>query len=107
MKLIYLKSELKCDSFDVAIGIKIPFFWFWLLLSRVAPYYSCYHELFESHAVQTKKNVFFFFSNHSTPNGVCIGLEKLIFWERLNRFHKKKSDFSDYFSETETHSDQF
>ena len=41
MKLIYLKSALKCDSFDVAIDIKIPFFLeFWLLLSRVAPYYS-------------------------------------------------------------------
>ena len=26
MQLIYLKSALKCDSFDVAIGIKIPFF---------------------------------------------------------------------------------
>ena len=26
MKLIYLKSALKCNSFDVAIGIKIPFF---------------------------------------------------------------------------------
>ena len=26
MKLIYLKPALKCDSFDVAIGIKIPFF---------------------------------------------------------------------------------
>ena len=26
MKLIYLKSALKCDSFDVAIGAKIPFF---------------------------------------------------------------------------------
>ena len=26
MKLIFLKSALKCDSFDVAIGIKIPFF---------------------------------------------------------------------------------
>ena len=25
MKLIYLKSVLKCDSFDVIIGIKIPF----------------------------------------------------------------------------------
>ena len=25
MKLIYLKSALKCDSFDVAIGIKIQF----------------------------------------------------------------------------------
>ena len=26
MKLIYLKSASKCDSFDVGIGIKIPFF---------------------------------------------------------------------------------
>ena len=26
MNLIYLKSALKCDSFDVAIGLKIPFF---------------------------------------------------------------------------------
>ena len=26
MKLIYFKPALKCDSFDVAIGIKIPFF---------------------------------------------------------------------------------
>ena len=26
MKLIYLKSALKCDSFDVTIGINIPFF---------------------------------------------------------------------------------
>ena len=27
MKLIYLKSAFKFDSFDVTIGIKIPFFW--------------------------------------------------------------------------------
>ena len=26
MKFIYLKSALKCDSFDVTTGIKIPFF---------------------------------------------------------------------------------
>ena len=26
MKLIYSKSALKCDSFDVGIGIKITFF---------------------------------------------------------------------------------
>jgi len=26
MKLIYLRSALKCDSFDVTVGIKIPFF---------------------------------------------------------------------------------
>ena len=41
MQLLYLKSALKCDSFDVTIGIKIQdFLEFWLLLSRVAPYYS-------------------------------------------------------------------
>ena len=27
IKLIYLNSALKCDSFIVAIYIKIPFFW--------------------------------------------------------------------------------
>ena len=26
MKLKYLKSAIKCDSFDLAIDIKIPFF---------------------------------------------------------------------------------
>ena len=26
MKLVYLKLALNCDSFDVTIGIKIPFF---------------------------------------------------------------------------------
>jgi hypothetical protein len=48
MKLIYLKSALKSDSFDVSIGIKIPF-------SRVSvtiePGRSLltvrYHELFD------------------------------------------------------------
>ena len=40
MKLIYLKSALKRDFFDVTIDIKIPFLEFRLLLSRVAPYYS-------------------------------------------------------------------
>ena len=28
MKLVYLKSTLKCNYFDVTIGIKIPFFRF-------------------------------------------------------------------------------
>ena len=32
MKLIYLKSTLKSDSFDVYIGIKIPFF---LILANI------------------------------------------------------------------------
>ena len=42
------KSALKCDSFDVAIDIKIQFFRVWLLLSRVAPYYTVrYQELFD------------------------------------------------------------
>jgi hypothetical protein len=48
MKLIYLKSALKSDSFDVSVGIKIPF-------SRVSvtiePGRSLltvrYHELFD------------------------------------------------------------
>ena len=34
------KISIKCDSFGVAIDIKIQFLEFWLLLSRVAPYYS-------------------------------------------------------------------
>ena len=40
MNLINFKSALKYDSFDVGIGITIPFLEFWLLLSRIAPYYS-------------------------------------------------------------------
>ena len=48
MKLIYLKSALKCDSFDVAIGIKIPFF---RVLVTIEPGRSLllvrYHELFD------------------------------------------------------------
>ena len=45
MKLIYLKPALKCDSFDVAIGIKIPFF---RVLVTIEPGLR-YHELFEYH----------------------------------------------------------
>ena len=40
MKLIYLNSAFKSNSFDVTIGIKIIFFRVRLLLSRVTPYYS-------------------------------------------------------------------
>ena len=40
MKLIYLKSGLKCDSLHATISIKLRFLQFRLLLSRVAPYYS-------------------------------------------------------------------
>ena len=42
MRFIYLKSALKCDSFDVAIGIKFPFF---RVLVTIEP--GRYHELFE------------------------------------------------------------
>ena len=40
MKLIYLKSALKCDSFDVAIDIKIPFFRVLVTIEPGSPYYS-------------------------------------------------------------------
>ena len=49
-----LKLALKCDSFDVAIGIKIPFFRVLVTIepgrSLLHPY-NCsirYHELFEN-----------------------------------------------------------
>ena len=48
MKLIYLKSALKSDSFDVSIGIKIPFF---RVSVTIEPGRSLltvrYHELFD------------------------------------------------------------
>ena len=48
MKLIYLKSALKCDSIDVAIDIKIQFF---RVLVTIEPDRSLttvrYHELFD------------------------------------------------------------
>jgi len=51
MKLIYLKSELKSDSFDVSIGIKIPFF---RVSVTIEPGRSLltvrYHELFDRRA---------------------------------------------------------
>ena len=37
MKLIYLRSALKCDSCDGTIGIKTSFF---RVLVTIAPYYS-------------------------------------------------------------------
>ena len=40
MKLIYLKSALKCNSFDATIGIKIPFF---LVLVTIEPGRSLLH----------------------------------------------------------------
>ena len=47
-KLIYLKSVLKCDSFDVAIDIKLQFF---RVLVTIEPGHSLlqfvYHELFD------------------------------------------------------------
>ena len=48
MKLIYLKSPCKSDSFDVSIGIKIPFF---RISVTIEPghflYIVRYHELFD------------------------------------------------------------
>ena len=46
MKLVYLKSALKYNSFDVAIGIKIPFF---RVLVTIEPGRSLqqFHELFD------------------------------------------------------------
>ena len=48
MKFIYLKSALKCDSFDVPIGIKTPFF---RVSNTIEPRRSLitvrYHELFD------------------------------------------------------------
>ena len=48
MKLIYLKSALKCNSFDVAIDIKVKFF---RGLVTIEPGRSLlqirYHELFD------------------------------------------------------------
>ena len=40
MKLIYLKSTLKCNSLYVTSNIKFSFLHFCLLLSQVTPYYS-------------------------------------------------------------------
>ena len=52
MKLIYLKSELKYDSFYVSIGIKIPLF---RVSVTIEPGRSLltvrYHELFEKNAI--------------------------------------------------------
>ena len=49
MKIIYLKSALKCDSFELGIGTKIPFF---RVLVTIEPGRSFttvrYDELFEN-----------------------------------------------------------
>jgi hypothetical protein len=49
MKLLYLKSELKFNSFDVSIGIKILFF---RVSIAIEPGHSLltvrYHELFDN-----------------------------------------------------------
>ena len=53
MKLICLKSALKSNSFDVAIGIKIPFFLeFWFLLAGALLTTVHYHELFEKKIIR-------------------------------------------------------
>ena len=63
MKLIYLKLALKCDSFDVAIDIKIQFF---RVLVTIEPGRSLlqirYHELLKKYLVSlmSKRNRFHF-----------------------------------------------
>ena len=48
MKLIYLKSALKCDSFDVAIDIKIQFFGVLVTIEPGCSFTTVrYHELFD------------------------------------------------------------
>ena len=48
MKLIYLKSALKFNSFDVAIGIKIPFFIVFVTITGSLLITVRQHELFEN-----------------------------------------------------------
>ena len=56
MKLVCLKSALKCNSFDVIIDIKIPFFG---VLVTIEPGHSLstvhYHELYEKTIKKGKK----------------------------------------------------
>ena len=58
IKLIYLKSELKSDFFDVSIGIKIPFFRVSVTIEpgRSLLTVRC-HELFENRNRKKKLTV--------------------------------------------------
>ena len=47
MKLIYLKSVLKCDTFDLTIGTKFHFLEFGYYLAGSLLTTVRYHELFE------------------------------------------------------------
>ena len=47
MKLVYLKSALKCNSFDVTIGIKIAFFRVSVTIEPGRSITVRYHELFD------------------------------------------------------------
>ena len=53
MKLIYLKSALRCDSFDLTIGIKIPFF-------RVSVTIEPGHSLLQFVTTNCLKDILFF-----------------------------------------------
>jgi hypothetical protein len=59
MKVIYLKSALKSDSFDISIGIKNPFS---KVLVTIEPGRSLltvrYHELFDLFLLQPHKEHF-------------------------------------------------
>ena len=48
MKFKYLKSELKFDSFDISIGIKVPYFRISVTIERGRSLLTVrYHELFD------------------------------------------------------------
>ena len=60
MKLVYLKSALKADSFDVSFSIKIPFF---RILFTIEPGRSLLHFVTTNCLIQ---------SRHATGSGIEI-----------------------------------
>ena len=75
MKLIYLKSALKCDSFDVAIDIKIQFF---RVLVTIEPDRSLLQFVTTNCLTTTKiKKIYiymFFILIHQSPGGEILRL---------------------------------
>ena len=78
MKLIYLKSALKCDSFDVAIDSKIQFFRV-LVTIETGRSLVRYQELFESsHISQVYFLRFFFYLIHINAEMARQNREKYV-----------------------------
>ena len=77
-ELIYLKSSLKSDSFDVAIGIKIPFF---RVLVTIEPGRSLL-QFVTTNCLITKARPFFSFLKYPWVNvqfrSKCSKLENLL-----------------------------